>query len=106
MVSYTSEVTDENFEDFIKNEYVLIDIFANWCGPCKNISPVIDKISSDYYKKVKVGKMDVDQNSKIPSKLGVRSIPTILIFKNGEEVERLVGTVSEEDITSLIDKMM
>lgn len=105
MVNYT-ELNDEIYSDFIKDGVVLIDIFAPWCKPCAVISPIIDQISSDYYGQIKVGKLDADQNPETVTELLVRNIPTILIYKDGEIVERKVGAIQKRDLTDLIDQYL
>lgn len=105
MIAYITELTDETYEEFVnKGDVVLIDIYANWCGPCKKLSPTIDEISNIYYKKVKVGKLDVDKNNKIAASLGIRSIPTIIIYKGGEIVSRTSAVLSKEEISTELDK--
>jgi thioredoxin 1 len=105
MVNYT-ELNDEIYSDFVKDGVVLIDIKTDWCGPCKVISPIIDQISSDYYGQIKVGKLDADQNPETIVDLLVRNIPTILIYKDGEIVERKVGAIQKRDLTDLIDQYL
>jgi thioredoxin 1 len=103
MVAYITELNNDNFESFKENQLVLVDVWAPWCGPCRMISPIIDQISSEYQGKLSVGKMNADDNREAVSELGVRSIPTIILYKNGEEVERKVGSVNKQQIIDLIN---
>ena len=99
------ELNDDNFNDEVVNseDVVLVDFWAEWCGPCKMIGPIVEKISNDYSGKIKVGKLDVDSNPTVSSTFGIRSIPTLLIFKSGKPVDQIVGAVSENVITSKLD---
>ena len=102
------EFTDQNFEsDVEKSELpVLIDFWATWCGPCKAIAPMIEEIAGDYKGKIKVGKVDVDKNQNTAMKFGVRSIPTLLVLKNGEVVNQIVGAVPKANITDVLDEVI
>ncbi len=99
------KITDANFDGIINEGISLIDFKTDWCGPCTAMSPIIDQISEDY-PGVKVGKMDVDENSEIPQRLGIRSIPTIIVYNNGEIIERKVGIVSKDQIKEILDKQL
>ncbi len=103
MISYITELTDTNYKNFTDKGLVLVDIKAEWCGPCKTLSPIIDRISSEYHGKISVGKLDADESSEIISELGVRNIPTVLLYKNGEIVERNTGMVSEVKLKEMIN---
>jgi thioredoxin 1 len=83
---------------------VLVDFWASWCGPCKMIAPLIDDLAKEYTGKIKVGKVDVDTNSKIATKYGIMSIPTIVFFKNGKVMDQLVGAVSKLDLKRKIEE--
>tara|TARA_B100000287_G_scaffold389404_1_gene399451 strand:- start:359 stop:673 length:315 start_codon:yes stop_codon:yes gene_type:complete len=101
------EITDSNFKDLIKSDQPLVvDFWAPWCGPCKMLGPVIDELSDEFEGKAIIGKMNVDENSEVSSQFGIRSIPTILFFKNGEQVDKVVGLLTkpalEEKIKSLL----
>ena len=100
------EVTDGNFDqNVLKSEQpVLVDFWATWCGPCKALSPVVDQVATAYNGKVKVGKMDVDSNPSTPQRYGVRGIPTLLIFKNGQVKEQIVGYVDRDVIEKALNK--
>jgi thioredoxin 1 len=101
------EITDSNFEEIIQGgKPVLIDFWAVWCGPCKMIAPVIDELSSEYDGKAIVGKVDVDNNPKVSSELGIRSIPTLLFFKDGKLVDRQVGVVAKNVLAAKIDSLL
>ena len=102
------EFTDQNFDTDVhgSKQPVLIDFWAEWCGPCKAIAPVIEEIASEYKDKVKVGKVDVDQNQNIAMKYGVRSIPTLLVMQNGKVVNQIVGAVPKINITDALDKVL
>jgi thioredoxin 1 len=90
------EITDANFEQIISGDQpVLVDFWADWCAPCKMIGPIVEELASDYEGKAIVGKLDVQENSMVPSKFGIRNIPTLLVFKNGQLVDKQVGVVSK-----------
>tara|TARA_B100001996_G_C18373898_1_gene482669 strand:- start:219 stop:545 length:327 start_codon:yes stop_codon:yes gene_type:complete len=102
------EFTDKNFEtDVLQADIpVLIDFWATWCGPCKAIAPVIEEIAAEYENRVKVGKVDVDQNQNTAMQFGVRSIPTLLLINNGKVANQVVGAVPKENITKLLDEAL
>ena len=108
MSNNTIEFTDQSFnKEVVQADIpVLIDFWADWCGPCKAIAPVIEEIAVEYDGKVKVGKLDVDQNQKTAMEYGVRSIPTILIIKSGEVVSQIVGAVPKENIIKALDEIL
>ena len=103
----TLKITDSNFNDVIsKNKTVLVDFWAEWCGPCRMISPIIEELANEYEGKAIIGKVDVDSNQESSIKYGVRSIPTILTFKDGKIVDRQVGAVPKETLTNIIDSQL
>ena len=100
------ELTDDNYEEHTSTGITLVDIKANWCKPCLILSPIIDELSDEYRGRVVFGKLDADVSSETVKKLGIRNIPTLLIYKDGEIVDRTVGMVSKSHISSLIDKQI
>ncbi len=101
------ELTDANFEETIASgKPVLVDFWAEWCGPCRMVGPIVEELSSDYEGKAIVGKVNVDENPEISSKYGVRNIPTILFFKNGEVVDKSVGAVPKNVLSEKIDNQL
>ncbi|SFM66794.1 thioredoxin [Thermodesulforhabdus norvegica] len=102
------EITDKNFEsEVLKSDIpVLVDFWAAWCGPCRAIAPVIDEIANEYHGKIKVGKCNVDENPQTPSKFGIRAIPTLIFFKNGNVVDQITGAVGKSQISAVIDRLI
>jgi thioredoxin 1 len=99
-----THVTDASFDDDVLSAEgpVLVDFWAAWCGPCKMIAPVLDQLAGEYKGKISICKMDVDGNKEIPAKLGVRGIPTLMIFKNGTMEAQTVGALSKPDLEEFI----
>ena len=102
------EFTDDNFETEVlqSNIPVLIDFWAVWCGPCKMIAPIVEELSGELEGKVKIGKLDVDSNQKTSIKYGVRSIPTLLIFKDGKLADTIIGAVPKTHIVDRLNKVI
>ena len=100
--------TSANFDaEVLKSDMpVVVDFFATWCGPCKMMAPVIETLASEYDGKVKIGKLDVDENSGIAAKYGVMSIPTIILFKNGEAVKKTVGVQNKAVLENAIKELL
>ena len=103
-----ANVKDDNFEaEVLKSDKpVLVDFWAEWCGPCKMLSPVIDELAGEMKDSVKIVKMNIDENPSTPSKLGVRGIPTMILFKNGEQVGTKVGALPKNSITEWINSLV
>ena len=106
MVAYITELSDENYETFINSGVVIVDMYAEWCVPCKTMSIIIDELSSEYLDKVKMGKCNVDNCHAKVSELNIRNIPTILIYKDREIVETIHGTILKNKLAELIDKYL
>jgi thioredoxin 1 len=101
------EITDANFEEIIGGDKpVLVDFWAEWCGPCKMIGPVVEELAADYDGKAVIGKVDVDTNPEVSAKFGIRSIPTLLVFKGGEIVDKQVGAVPKNVLSQKIDAQL
>jgi thioredoxin 1 len=102
-MSNATELTTTNFDDMVSEGVTLIDFWAEWCGPCKMISPLIDEIASEYDGKAKVGKINIDNEGDLAAKFGVSSIPTLLIIKDGEEDKRFIGVTPKADLAAALD---
>ncbi len=104
----TIDVTDANFEEVVLNsdKPVLVDFWAEWCGPCRMVAPVVKELAEEYGEKAVITKMDVDSNPGTSVKFGIRNIPTILFFKNGEIVDKQVGAVPKTILASKLDALM
>ena len=103
-----NEFSDDNFEAEVINSDlpVLVDFWAPWCGPCRIIAPVVEELSEALEGKLKVGKLNVDDNQKVSMKFGIRSIPTLLVFKDGEVAEQIIGAVPKTEIERVVSKVM
>ena len=101
-------ITDANSESEVvkAGKPVLIDFWAEWCGPCKMIAPILDEVSSTYEGKLQVAKMNVDENRDIPAKFGIRGIPTLMLFKDGQLAATKVGAMSKAQLTAFIDQQL
>ncbi len=108
MAGNTNTFTDGNFHDEVLNSTipVLVDFWAEWCAPCKIIAPSIEEIASEYEGKIKVGKVDVDSNPTIASQYQIRSIPSIVIFKDGKVADQIVGAVPKKQITGFVESVL
>ena len=104
----TVEVNDSNFEEVVlkSDKLVIIDFWAEWCGPCRMVDPIIKEIGEEYDGKVLVTKVDVDSNPGISSKLGIRNIPTVMFFKNGKMVDKQVGAVPKSNLISKLEPLL
>ena len=100
-------ITDANFEELLSSgQPLVVDFWAQWCGPCKAISPIIEELAKEYEGKANIGKVDVDENDDITARYGIRNIPTILFFKNGELVDKQVGAATKAAIAAKIDALL
>jgi thioredoxin 1 len=97
-------LTDSNFDQEIKNGVVLVDFWAEWCGPCRRIAPIVEELAGQYDGRATVGKLNVDENPNVPGRFMIRGIPTLLLFKNGQLADTLVGLAPKEDIARMIDR--
>ncbi|HET8817274.1 thiol reductase thioredoxin [Pseudidiomarina aestuarii] len=100
------QLSDDSFENDVLNsdKPVLVDFWAEWCGPCKMIAPILDDIATQYADKITVGKLNVDHNNQTPPKYGIRGIPTLLLFKNGEVAGTKVGALSKAQLAEFLDQ--
>ena len=99
------QVTDDTFEPEVLNSEVpvLVDYWAEWCGPCKSIAPILDEVAKEYGERLKIAKINVDENQLVPAKFGIRGIPTLMLFKNGNLEATRVGALSKSQLTAFLD---
>jgi thioredoxin 1 len=101
------EITDANFEEVLKSDKpVLVDFWAEWCGPCKMIGPIVEELAGDYEGKAVIGKVDVDSNPSVAQALGIRSIPTLMFFKDGKLVDKQIGAVPKVVLSQKLDAQL
>ncbi len=102
------EITDSNFEEIVlkADKPVLVDFWAEWCGPCRMVGPIVAEIAEEYKEKVIAGKLDVDSNPEVAMKFGIRNIPTILFFKDGEVVDKQVGAVPKSVLAGKLESLL
>jgi len=102
----TIKISDESFDEEVikKGKPILVDFWAEWCGPCKQIGPILEEISEEYKEKITIGKLDVDKNPEIAGKFQIRGIPTMLYFNNGELIDTKVGMSSKDDLIQWLEK--
>ena len=106
-MSKAIEITDSNFEEIIASKKpVLVDFWAEWCGPCRMVGPIVEELATDYDGKAVVGKVDVDANPEVSAKFGIRSIPTLLVFKGGEIVDKQIGAVPKNVLSRKLEAQM
>lgn len=100
-------VTDADFDQQILKSEVpaLVDFWAAWCGPCRTVGPVVEELAGEYKDKIKIAKLNVDDNKQTPSKYGVKGIPTLMLFKNGQVIDQIVGAVPKNRIKDMLDKV-
>jgi thioredoxin 1 len=100
------ELNNDNFEATVKEGVTLVDFWAPWCGPCRMVAPIVDELATDYEGKANICKVNTDENQDIAVKYGIRSIPSILFFKDGEQVDMIVGAVSKQAFEQKIDGLL
>ena len=108
MGANVSKFTDANFDvEVVKSGLpVLVDFWAEWCGPCRMMGPILDDLAPVYQGKLKIGKLNVDENQDTPSQFGVMNIPTMIVFKGGKEIDRIIGAMSKPDLQKKLDKAL
>jgi thioredoxin 1 len=101
------ELTDQNFDEVVlhSDKPVIVDFWAEWCGPCRMVGPIVEEIGNDYTEKAVVGKLDVDSNPDVTRKYGIRNIPTVLFFKNGEVADKQVGAVPKSNLVNKLEAL-
>jgi thioredoxin 1 len=107
MAGSLKEFTDANWKSEVLDSAipVMVDFWAPWCGPCRNLTPTIEKLAAEYDGKIKVGKMNTDENQETPGSLGIAAIPTVVVFQGGKEIDRLLGVNSENRYRASLDKL-
>ena len=104
----TTEINDSSFKSEVADAQmpVLVDFWAPWCGPCRMVAPVLEELAKEYEGKVKVVKLNIDENQGTATEYGVRSIPTLILFKDGKECEKMIGVQSKENLKQMVDKVL
>lgn len=101
------QITDANFEELVNSgKPMVVDFWAEWCGPCRMVAPIIDELATEYEGKVTIGKMDVDSNDEVVGRFGIRNIPTVLFFKDGNMVDKVVGAVPKDTFIKKIEALL
>ena len=101
------QITDSNFNEYANSgKPMVLDFWAEWCGPCRMVSPIIDELAQEYEGRVVIGKMDVDNNDEVVGQFGIRNIPTVLFLKNGEMVDKIVGATSKDKFVEKIEALL